>query len=143
MIVFLLILILLAILFSTERGRGLLEWLFLLPFKIIGFPFRVAAENAQKQREKQAEKNAEKRDQEIEEFKKTLSHEDAALLVETPLIWMSGGSIRDVQEQISLYKKFKRKEIDRRYLRPHVLITAEGNNSLYLIKPEKIEELRK
>lgn len=41
MIIFILILILLAILYSTEAGRELLELLFLLPFKIIWYPFRI------------------------------------------------------------------------------------------------------
>lgn len=143
MIIFILVLTLLAILFSTERGRGFLEEVFLLPFKIIGYPFRIVAEDKQKEKQEKTEKHIKGREEEIDEFKKTLSSEDISLLFETEIIWMLGAFPHDIQEQISLYRKFERGEIDKSYLKLEALIRAEGNNSLYLIKPEKIEELRK
>ena len=51
MLIFVLILILIAILYSTERGRELLEDILLLPFKIIGYPFKVMREEKERAQE--------------------------------------------------------------------------------------------
>lgn len=133
MIVFILTLILLAILYSTEHGRELLSDILLLPFKIIGYPFRLA-------REIKEENINEKEKELIENFKKSLTDEELDLIQERFIL---KSYFNDILEQISLYKKFKRGEVHKSYLKPEILITAEGNNSLYIIKPEKIEELRK
>jgi hypothetical protein len=63
MLIFVLILILLAILYSTERGRELLEEILLLPFKIIGYPFKVIKEEkARIQEEKSIQQEQEDRE---------------------------------------------------------------------------------
>lgn len=51
MLIFVLILILIAILYSTERGRELLEDILLLPLKIIGYPFRLTREKRERAQE--------------------------------------------------------------------------------------------
>jgi|GEM_PF-3930558 len=51
MLIFILILILIAILYSTDRGRELLEDILLLPFKIIGYPFKLAREGKERMEE--------------------------------------------------------------------------------------------
>jgi hypothetical protein len=65
MIVFILVLILLAILFSTDRGRVLLEEIFLLPFRIIGSPFRFAREEKERLENNQSRKDNLERKEEI------------------------------------------------------------------------------
>ncbi len=75
MLIFLLILILFAILYSNERGRELMEEIFLLPFKIIGYPFRLAREAKEENARKAEEKL-------IENFKKSLTKEDLDLIQE-------------------------------------------------------------
>jgi len=51
MLIFILILILIAILYSTDRGRELLEEILLLPVKIIGYPFKLMREGKEKMQE--------------------------------------------------------------------------------------------
>jgi hypothetical protein len=133
MIIFILILILLAILYSSKRGRELLEGIFLLPFKIIGYPFKLAREAEEGRKRKEEEKL-------VENFKKSLSKEDLDLIQDKFILDVYFDNIR---EQINLYKKFKNGEIHKNYLKPEVLNNANGDNSLYIIKPEKIEQLRK
>ena len=144
MLVLILILILLAILYSTEHGRALLSKILLLPFKIIGYPFRLAGEiieenMTRKEREKEQEL-VEKEQELVENFKKSLTSEDIDLIQEKFIL---RSYFNDIREQISLYKKFKNGEAHKSYLKPEILITAVGNNSLYTIKPEKIDKLRK
>lgn len=133
MVIFILILILLAILYSSERGRGLLEGIFLLPFRIIEYPFRLVKENGVKNK-------IEDELAVIEKFKKSLGKDDLDLIQEKFIL---GVYFEDIREQIGLYKKFKSGEISKVYLKPDILETAYGNTSLYIIKSEKIEELRK
>lgn len=70
MLIFILILILIAILYSTDRGRELLEDILLLPFKIIGYPFRLAREQKERMEE---ERFAQEESDEKEKIKKLLS----------------------------------------------------------------------
>ena len=137
MLVLILILILLAILYSTEHGRALLSKILLLPFKIIGYPFRLAGEIIE---ENMTRKEREKEQELVENFKKSLTSEDLNLIQEKFIL---RSYFNDIREQISLYKKFKNGEAHKSYLKPEILITAVGNNSLYTIKPEKIDKLRK
>jgi hypothetical protein len=111
----------------------------LVPFRIIGLPFRLASLYDQAK----ARKYLDDRKARIENFKKNLDKDDADLLVETDDIFILGASIEDIQEQINLYKMFKRNEIDKRYLRPDILESAHRNNSLYLINKQMVDELRK
>lgn len=128
-----LILILVAILYSTEKGRELLYDFITLPFVIIGYPFRLMKE--------EKEKTAIRKEQEtIENFKKSLTTEDLDLIQD---IFILDCYFTAIREQIDLYKKFENGELHKNYLKPEVLLSAHQNNSLYIIKPEKIEELRK
>jgi len=56
MLIFVLILILIAILYSTDRGRELLEEILLLPFNIIGYPFKLMRERKERTQQEQFEK---------------------------------------------------------------------------------------
>lgn len=133
MIVLILILILLAILYSTEQGRELLSELFLLPFKIIAFPFTFVADVKRGYKEERAEAKELK---EKEELKKSLKKEELDLIQEKFLL---PSYTQKIHEQISLYRKFERGEIDKAYLQPTLSTVRED---LFTIKDEKIEELR-
>ena len=133
MIVLILILILLAILYSTNQGRELLSELFLLPFKIIAFPFNFIADVKRGYREERAEAKVL---QEKETLKKSLKKEDLDLIQEKFLL---PSYVQKIHEQISLFRKFERGEIDKAYLQPSLSTVRED---LFTIKEEKIEELR-
>jgi hypothetical protein len=77
MIILLLILILLAILYSTEAGREFLAEAIALPFKIILYPLRMVNESKHRVMLEQSEK---KRTIEISDFLKTLNNEDRDLI---------------------------------------------------------------
>jgi cell division protein FtsB len=77
MLIFVLILILIAILYSTERGRGLLEDILLLPFKIIGYPFRLIHEEKERA---QAEQLAQEEQKDKDKIKILLSKNQLATL---------------------------------------------------------------
>lgn len=129
MIIFLLVLILFAVLYSTEVGRELMEELLLLPFKVLAYPFKVT------QRSK-AEALKSKELKEIGLFKKNLK-EDLHLIRENYILH---AYFKEIIEQINFYKQFEKGEIDRAYLNPSAGIIQER---LWLIKEERIEHLRK
>ncbi len=148
----LLFLILLAILYSTEKGRELLSGflelirkLFLLPFKIISYPFKLIKEN-----QEELIKNEEFK--KIDAFKENLGVSDLELVEDPNSIYSDDynpeesviypENFQNILEQIALYKKFKKGEIHKTYLEPDMLMIAQGNNSLNFIRPEKIDELR-
>lgn len=79
MLIFILILILIAILYSTERGRELLEDIFLLPFKIIGYPFKLIRENREREQE---QKFAQEEQKDKEKIKILLSKGQREILDE-------------------------------------------------------------
>jgi hypothetical protein len=137
MIVLLLLLILLAILYSTEAGREFLAEVIALPFKIIAYPFKVSNENKQKKMLEQLET---KRVNDVSNFLKTLNSNEQELIKDDFILPVYFNNIR---EQISLYKQFEKGEIHKSYLKEEFLTSADGNNKLYVIKPEKINALRK
>lgn len=137
MVIFLLISILFAILYSTEQGKGLMKEVFLFPFKIIRYPFRFFGEAIRDAKEE----NDTKEQQRLSlNFKKSLTKEELDLIREEFIL---EPYFNDIREQISLYRKFKEGKIYKGYLKPEALLFADGNNSLYIIKSEKVEELRK
>ena len=77
MLIFVLILILIAILYSTERGRELLEEILLLPFKIIGYPFKLVREGKERA---QAEEFAQEEKKDKDKIKVLLSKNQLATL---------------------------------------------------------------
>lgn len=79
MLIFILILILIAILYSTERGRELLEEIFLLPFKIIGYPFKLVRAGRERA---QAEKFAKEEQEDNDKIKILLSKNQREVLDE-------------------------------------------------------------
>ena len=108
----------------------------LVPFKVIGYPFKLVGQVIREIKEENETKNQEKL---IENFKKSLLEEDLALIREEFIL---EPYFDDIKEQISLYKDFKAGKVHKGYLKQEVLVSAYGNNSLYVVKPEKIEELR-
>ena len=77
MLIFVLILILIAILYSTERGRELLEDILLLPFRIIGYPFKLIREEKERV---QLEKFAEEEQKDKDKIKILLSEKQLETL---------------------------------------------------------------
>lgn len=82
MLIFVLILILIAILYSTERGRELLEDFVLLPFRIIGYPFKVIREEKKREQE---EKFAQEELKDKEKIPTLLSKDQIEILDENRL----------------------------------------------------------
>lgn len=82
MLIFILVLILIAILYSTERGRELLEEILLLPFKIIGYPFKLMREGKERMEE---EKFAQEEIKDKEKIKTLLSKKQLEILDEDML----------------------------------------------------------
>lgn len=132
MIVFILVLILIAILYSTAHGREFLLDALSLPFKMAIYPFRLVMERGEKRLVKHEKDEA-------ENFRRTLSAEELDLVQDE---FISKSYFSNIREQINLYKKFEKGEISKLYLKPEVIETATGDNSLYVIKPEKIDNLR-
>ncbi len=125
MIILLLLLILVAILYSTERGRELLTDFAMLPINLILYPFIASNERKEKARIKM-EKKAQT------DFKQSLSTEVLTLIKEEFLL---KERLLDIYGQISLYKKFENGEADIIYLK-------DENSILHMIKPEEIQKLK-
>jgi crotonobetainyl-CoA:carnitine CoA-transferase CaiB-like acyl-CoA transferase len=132
MVIILLLLILLAILYSSERGRELLVDIAMLPVRVILYPFTASTERREKMLIK-------KQEDEERNFRQNLNAEVSDLVQEKYLLKRHSS---DIFEQVSLYQKFEKGEAHSSYLKPDVLSSADGNNRLYMIKPEKIDKLR-
>jgi hypothetical protein len=137
LIAVILVLILFAILYSTKRGRELLVKIIVLPFTILGWMVRG---NPEKRFRMEMERTQREEQPQIEMFKKSLKGDELELINEE---WLRPYRFDDIRAQLSIYKSFQRGETDWRYLKPEILATANGNNSLMYLKPEKIEALRK
>ncbi|MFA4890194.1 MAG: hypothetical protein WC587_00975 [Candidatus Paceibacterota bacterium] len=113
MLVFVLILILIAILYSTERGRELLKDVLLLPFKIIGIPFKLIREGKDRIQE---EKLAQEIPKDKEEIKILLSKKQIEMLDEISLEigWKNNKDI--IIEQVKFFESILESGADPRNL---------------------------